>query len=148
MGSLRLPPAGLVYLDTQSIIYSVEAHAVYWPLLQPLWQAAQRGDFTVVSSELALLEVLIGPLRRRDTSLVNAYEQLFQAPEVRLLPITQFILRQAARLRADIQALRTPDALHAATSLLSNCVMFCTNDRGFQRVPGLPVAVLDDRLSD
>jgi predicted nucleic acid-binding protein len=137
-----------VYVDAQSIIYSVETHAVYWPLLQPLWRAARRGDFTVVSSELTLLEVLIGPLRRRDASLVDAYEQLFQAPEVRLLPITQLVLLQAARLRAGIQALRTPDALHAATSLLSNCVMFCTNDRGFQHVPGLPVTVLDDRLSD
>ena len=41
MGALSLPASGLVYLDTNPIIYSVEKHPVYWPLLQPLWQAAK-----------------------------------------------------------------------------------------------------------
>ena len=34
---------------------------------------------------------------------------------MRLLPITQSILREAARLRATIK-LKTPDAIHAATA--------------------------------
>ena len=41
MGALSLPASGLVYLDANPIIYTVEKHPVYGPLLQPLWQAAQ-----------------------------------------------------------------------------------------------------------
>ena len=37
VGSLTLPSAGLVYLDANPVIYSVEKHPVYGPLLQPLW---------------------------------------------------------------------------------------------------------------
>ncbi|HEY8503718.1 MAG TPA: PIN domain-containing protein, partial [Gemmataceae bacterium] len=118
MGSLTLPSSGLVYLDTQVVIYSVETHATYWPLLQPVWQVAQAGTFQLVSSELTLMETLVGPLRSGDSVLQAAYEQLFQSPEIRLLPITLPIPREAARLRAATPALRTPDALHAATALL------------------------------
>jgi hypothetical protein len=45
MGSLALPSTGLVYTDTDILIDSVETHAVYWSVLQPLWQAAQAGTF-------------------------------------------------------------------------------------------------------
>lgn len=45
MGSLTLPNAGSVYVDTVTIIYSVETQAAYWPLLEPLWQTAQAGRF-------------------------------------------------------------------------------------------------------
>ncbi len=41
MGALTVPSAGLVYLDAGPVIYSVEKHPDYWPLLRPLWQAAK-----------------------------------------------------------------------------------------------------------
>ncbi len=43
MGSLKLPTSGLVYFDSQAVIYSVEMHVEYWSLLEPLWQAAEAG---------------------------------------------------------------------------------------------------------
>jgi predicted nucleic acid-binding protein len=147
MGSLALPSAGLVYMDSDILIYSVETHAVYWPVLQPLWQAARASTFSIVSSELALMETLIGPLRNGDTVLVTAYEQVFQSPEMRLMPISQAILREGARLRATIPALRTPDALHAATGTFAGCALFLTNDVGFRRVPGLAVVILDEVMA-
>ena len=148
MGTLTLPATGLVYLDTQVLIYSVETHATFWPLLQPVWQEvrARAGTIELVSSELTLMESLVGPLRTGDTVMQTAYEQLFLSPEIRLLTISQVVLREAARLRATIPALRTPDALHAATALVSGCVLFLSNDAGFRRVPGLPLFVLSDLL--
>ena len=79
MGSLTLPATGLVYLDANPIIYTVEKHPVYGPLLVPLWQAAQAQTIEVVSSELALMETLVGPLKRGDTALEKAYEQALLA---------------------------------------------------------------------
>jgi predicted nucleic acid-binding protein len=146
VGSLSIPPAGLVYLDTNPIIYSVEKHPAYWPLLEPLWQAAKGKAIEIVSSELTLMEVLIGPLKAADTALANAYEQLFQQAQTRLLPITQPILREAAQLRATTK-LRTPDALHAATAQHAGCVLFVTNDAGFRGVAGLALVMLDDLLT-
>ena len=145
MGTLTLPSAGLVYFDANPVIYSVEKHPIYWPILQTVWQAAAGKTLAIVSSDLVLMESLIGPLKSGDIALVNAYEQLFQQAQTRLLPITHPILREAARLRAATK-LRTPDALHAATSQQAGCGLFVTNDVGFRGVPGLPLVILDDLL--
>lgn len=146
MGALTLPVTGSVYADVQILIYSVEKHPDYAPLLRPLWQAVHSEGLEVVSSELALMEALTGPLKHNDTALASDYERLFQIG-VRLLPITQPILRQAAHLRADVPGLRTPDALHAATAMLANCALLLTNDNGFRRIPGLSCAILNDVLN-
>lgn len=147
MGSLRLPASGFVYVDANVAVYTVENHPVYGPLCAPLWQAVAAGTLTVLTSELTLLETLIAPLRSGDTALTQAYEALFQQPGTALVPITRDVLREAARLRALIPALRTPDALHAATALLAGCALFVTNDTGFRRVPGLPLTLLDNVLA-
>jgi predicted nucleic acid-binding protein len=89
------------------------------------------------------METLVGPLKRGDTAVAQAYESLFQQAQTRLLPITQSILRDAAQLRATTK-LRTPDAIHAASASQMGCSLFVTNDLGFRAVPGLPVAILDD----
>jgi predicted nucleic acid-binding protein len=145
VGALTLPSAGLVYLDTNPVIYSVEKHPAYWPLLQPLWQAAKGKTIEIVSSDLVLMEALVGPLKSGNAALLNAYEQLFQQAQTRLLPITHPILREAARLRATTK-LKTPDALHAATSLQAGCALFVSNDIGFRGVANLPLVILDDLL--
>jgi predicted nucleic acid-binding protein len=145
VGSLIVPSAGLVYVDANAVIYSVEKHPVYWPLLQPLWQAAKGKTIEIVSSDLVLMETLIGPLKSGDMALAKSYEQLFQQPQTRLFPITHSILREAAQLRATTK-LKTPDALHAATAQQAGCVLFVTNDTGFRVVVGLPLAILDEVL--
>ncbi len=86
MGSLTVPSAGLVYLDANPIIYSVEKHPVYWPLLQPLWQAAKGKTIEIISSDLVLMETLVGPLKSGDTALANSYELLFQQAQTAPYP--------------------------------------------------------------
>ncbi len=147
MGSLTLPASGLVYADAQIAIYTVDGHPVYAPVCDPMWLSAQNGVFTVVSSELTLMETLTGPLRNGDAALAVRREDLWRKPGARLLPITEAVLREAARLRAVHTALKTPDAIHAATALLHSGALFVTNDTGFRPITGLPLAVLDDVLA-
>ena len=87
----------------------------------------------IVSSELALMETLVGPLKSGNATLEKAFEQALLGTNMRLLPITQLILREAALLRATTK-LKTPDALHAATAQQAGCVLFVTNDAGFRGV--------------
>lgn len=83
MGALTLPLSGRVYIDTQSVIYSVEKHPIYWPILHPLWQAMKRGSVELFSSELTLLETLVGPYKSGDALLEATYEQLLSSTELR-----------------------------------------------------------------
>lgn len=63
MGALDLPKQGLIYLDANSIIYTVELIEPYQTALRPLWEAARAGILKVATSDLTLLEVLVKPLK-------------------------------------------------------------------------------------
>jgi len=134
-------------LDAQCVIYTVERHPVYHPVLRPVWVAAQAGTFQIATSELTILESLVIPYRTADTVTEANFEQTFALPVVDLIAITPDILRQAAKLRASIPRFRTPDAIHAATALHSGTALFVTNDFGFRNVPGLTVEVLQDVMA-
>ncbi len=62
MGPLAFPATGLVYLDANGLIYSVERVEPYRTFLEPMWQQAQDGNLTVVSSPVILIEVLVKPI--------------------------------------------------------------------------------------
>jgi predicted nucleic acid-binding protein len=119
MGQLNFPASGLVYLDTVTIIYSIERFPEYIALLDPMWQQIRFGTFQIMTSELALLETLVMPIRQANALLINRYETLLTSSEISLISITQAILKSAANVRA-ISNLRTPDAIHAATVRCDN----------------------------
>ena len=145
MGPLILPTGGSVYVDANAIIYSVERIEPYRSLLDPMWEEARGGRFTLASSELIVLETLIKPLREGNAHLEMLFRSIFAAAEMELVPATLAVWEDAARIRAET-GLATPDALHAATALRSGCALFITNDTDFHRVQGLPTVILDDMV--
>ncbi len=146
MGQLNLPPSSLIYLDTVTIIYSIERFIDYIPLLDPMWQQLRLGTIQIMTSELALLETLVMPIRQANTDLIRRYETLLTSSDLSLIPISQPILKSAADLRATTN-LKTPDAIHAATAIATGCTIFLTNDIGFRNVPGLTTVILRDVLN-
>jgi predicted nucleic acid-binding protein len=138
---MTLPTTGVVYIDTNPIIYSMEKHADYWGLMRPLWAAATARTVQLVASELLVLETLVGPLKAKNEPLLKDYERLFASADIHICPVSSRVLRLASELRADT-GIKTPDAIHAATAMLENCGAFLTNDGGFGRVPKLPVVLL------
>ena len=68
-------------------------------LLQPLWLAAQAGQFGIVTSELTWLETLTKPLRDGNASLETLFRAFLTAREVAMVQATLPIWEHAARLR-------------------------------------------------
>ena len=147
MGSLSLRVPGPIYVDAQILIYTVEAHVDYGPLLRPLWTAMTAGQVTASTSALSWLEVLVPSVRHGDLSRQANYRHMLDGTQLTVSPITTAVLEEAARLRATHHALRTPDAIHVATALTLSCGTFLTNDRRLRSVSGLPITILDDVLS-
>lgn len=143
MGSLTVPPSGLVVIESSTLIYLVERHPIYGPLVAPLWEAAAVGQVELAASALIITETLVFPFRTGDTAAVADYETALFRSELRLLSVHQGVLLTAARLRATLN-LRTPDAIHAATALEAGATALVTNDPHLRRVPGLTVTILDD----
>lgn len=147
MAPLVLPLAGLVYIDANALIYSVERVEPYRTLLEPMWQEAQDDNLTIVSSPVLVVEALVKPLRDRNTEIELQYRDLFASNAVRLLGASYPVFEDAALLRAET-GLAIPDAIHAVTALRSGCALFVTNDTDFRSVQGLPIVVLDDLLTE
>ena len=144
MGQLVLPPSGSIYVDTSALIYHVERIEPYFLAAAPLWQAVAHGQLEVNVSYLALLEVLVKPLKLQDHALVALYRRLLtETTGIRSRAIDQDVLEVAAQLRVD-HNLRTPDAIHAATAVVHGCKWIITNDPTFRRVPGLSVILLKE----
>jgi hypothetical protein len=60
-----------VGLDTMPVIYFIESNPKYIDLVRSFFQAVDRGEVTVVTSMVTLLEVLVHPVRRGDTALAE-----------------------------------------------------------------------------
>jgi len=52
-----------VDLDTAPLIYFIEENPIYLEAATLFFKAMDKGDFTVVTSTVTLLEVLVQPLR-------------------------------------------------------------------------------------
>ena len=132
-------------LDTDALIYFVEANATYGPLLSNIFSRIDRGQIVSVASTIALTETLVRPLRSKDTAQQQKIKDLLlNSRNMVSIPVDSTIAGTAADLRARYN-LRTPDALHAATAINSGCDAFLTNNGSdFRRVSELKVLVLSE----
>lgn len=138
---------GPVALDTSIFIYFIEEHPVYLPLVEPLFEAMDRGEIEAVTSSLTLLEVLEIPFRFANSALVDRYEALLtKSRGLRLLDLDRDVLRSVAQIRA-LTRVKTPDAMQLAAALAAGCPVFLTNDGGIPSVPGLRTLRLEDYLT-
>jgi len=133
---------GTLAVDTAIVIYVIEEHPRYLPLVLPLFEEADAGKRDLVTSALTLLEVLVVPYRDGAIRLAEQYELLLtNSRGVRVIDITRDQLRAAAQLRA-ATGMKTPDALQMAAAIGAGCKTFLTNDRGLPAVPGLRIVQL------
>lgn len=144
MGLTALPTSGIVYIDAQILIYSVEGHARLAEVLLPLWRAADAAELVLVTSSLSVMETSILPLRNNNQQHLEGFKAAFAHPQLRVAEITHKILHEAAVARARLLPLRTPDAIHLATARLTKCTTFVTNDTQLAKMIELPVCLLSD----
>lgn len=133
----------VVALDTAPLVYFIEEHPVYLPIVQPFFRALDAGRFQVITSTLTLLEVSVLPFRLGNQTLANLYETiLIEAVGVTTLPVTAAIAKRAAALRA-VQNIATPDAIQIATALEGGAAVFVTNDMRLKPVSNLNVMAIE-----
>ena len=62
-----------IYLDSCIIIYLVERHPIFASIIQSKLEALENVTLTI--SPLVRLEVLVKPLREKQTALITLYER-------------------------------------------------------------------------
>ena len=133
-----------IAIDTSIFIYSAERHPTYVDTSKEVFSWLELPTHSAVTSTITMTEVLVLPYRSSNMFLVNSYFALYSTfPNLEWVAPDLAIADVAAQLRAN-HRLKTPDALQMATALGGHATAFITNDRGFSKVAGIDVAVLDD----
>ena len=116
------------YFDSNIFIYLIEGFRELEPKLLELRDSIALAESEVVTSELTLCEVLVAPFRNNDSALVARYRQFIEVSGA-------FSVQAASRetyVRASLyraqSGMKTPEAIHMATAVETNCQVFVTND--------------------
>jgi predicted nucleic acid-binding protein len=134
----------VVGIDSNVLIYFIEAHPQYHDATRAIFRAIESGRNRGVCSTLALMEVLVQPYRARNEELVNRFYGLLTTyPHLKWVELSTAVADVAARLRAEYR-LKTPDAILLATTMQAGATGFIGNDSGLKRMPELDVFLLSE----
>jgi predicted nucleic acid-binding protein len=131
-----------ICLDTVVFVYFLEKHPNYFRTSKELFTRIEAGQITAVMSALVFAELLVPLYRDNDSKRADTLIHLLSNfPNLQVMPVTQDISVEAARLRANY-GIRTPDAIHAATALKGGAGSIVTNDKNFLKLSELIDIVL------
>ena len=128
MGSM-IPKGSRVLLDTVALIYFLEENVRYSKKAEKIFGRIESGELQGVMANLVFAELLVPLYRSGDPqAAVGLSNRLINFRNLEIITLTTEISREAARLRAD-HGLRTPDAIHGATAIITQASGILTNDK-------------------
>lgn len=148
LGALNIVPAlqsaKRIYIDTAPFIYFVERHTAYFAKMLRIVDLIEAQPLQAFTSVMTLTEIMVQPLKVGNTELAQeCHDILVSSDQFSVLSVTEEIAITAGVIRARY-SLRTPDAIHVATAIASDCDAILTNDVAMKRVTDLNVLHLDD----
>jgi predicted nucleic acid-binding protein len=139
MGAIEigdLPEQALLLLDTAPVIYCLEGHPKLAARFAPIFDAHAEGRILFAATTITVCEVLTGPMKARDISMVRHCRAIFDTWQI--VELDSEIAESAARLRASL-GLRLPDAVQVSSALAIKAAALVTHDRDFSRVKTLRI---------
>jgi len=126
-----------LYIDTNVFIYLLEGEPRFAGPVAEIMAEADTCEITLVTSEVAICECMVGAHRRGDPDLIAQYEAFFDeaAQVLEIIPAGSGIMAQAPAIAGTLR-LKILYALHVASALLAGCDGFLTNDAGIASIEG------------
>ena len=136
-----------IFLDTAPVIYYIEAHSVFGPLVKEVVSCFHQDGLNSFSSVVTLTEVLSKPIEEGNDKLARKFAEFLKyGRNLTLLEISVSISERAGELRERYPGLRTVDAIQIATAVEVGADAFLTNDKKLKNVKEIKVLVLKDYL--
>lgn len=130
-----------LYLDSNAVIFMHEGPTAFQSAIAKILALLQQtGPALFLTSRLARLECRIHPLKNADATLLQLYDDFFDADRLELLEVTPPIIERATDLRVKY-GFKTPDAIYLATAIEHNATVFLTGDAKLKRCTELQVDV-------
>jgi predicted nucleic acid-binding protein len=115
-----------VFWDTNLFIYLIEGQGSRWEQVTRLASSMQERGDQLITSTLALGEVLVKPLRDRSLELAAKYEALLST-QASVMAFDLAAARIYAQIRRD-STIKSPDAIQLACAASARVDLFITND--------------------
>lgn len=123
-----------LYADSNFWIYAFEGNPYYKEAVRDFLKYCLKKNILLTTSFLSFTECLVLPIRNGDRKLKTDYiEFLIELRIVDLVPVDPIISIKAAELRAQYNIM-TPDCIHLATAIQSDCDYFISNDLSLKKV--------------
>jgi predicted nucleic acid-binding protein len=126
------------YLDAAPIIYLIEQRQ---PFATAIRSKLAALGIVPVTGELARLECRVKPMRDGNQALLQDFDDYFANTIVEIFPLTRDVVDLATEIRAQYN-FKTPDSLHLAAAVISNCDVFLTNDHRLNRFTGISIETI------
>jgi predicted nucleic acid-binding protein len=124
-----IPKGSRVLLDTVALIYFLEEHERYGKQAEEIFSRIESSELQGVMANLVFAELLVPLYRSGDPqAAAGLSNRLINFRNLEVITLTTEISMEAARLRAD-HGLRTPDAIHGATAIITRASGILTNDK-------------------
>jgi predicted nucleic acid-binding protein len=125
------PTEARIYVDTNIWIYFLEGQPTFAESVRKLLVAADDASATLCTSDIAVAECLLKPVRLQDERKIAAFEALFDKGEIELLPVDGALCRRAAYAGGAL-GLKLIDAIHYVSAREAGCQYFLTADTRFK----------------
>ena len=136
-----------IFLDTAPIIYYIEAHFQFGPLMNEIIQALQLDRLIAFTSVITIAEVLPKPVELGKKKLTRMFmDFLKHGKNMNLLDISADIAEKAGIIRGHYTNIKTMDAIQISSALSIEADLFLTNDIKLKQVKEIKILVLKDFL--
>lgn len=125
-----------IYLDSCIYIYYFSAGNILGKRASKYFVGAETNKHEILASSLVMHEILSGVYKEIKSKAGEIYGNLSLHPGISWIDFSLEIADLSAQLRSET-SLKTPDCIHLATALLSECSQFITNDKQIKKFEDL-----------
>lgn len=126
------------YLDTAIVIYMIEQAPLYAEAVDK-WLS--KPGIVWVVSDLTRMECRVMPLREGKADLLKDYDNYFREVVDEIVVLLSEVIDRATDIRAQY-GYKTPDAIHLAAAVMSNCDVFLTNDHQLRHFSDIAIEII------
>lgn len=134
------------YLDANTIIAIIERNRPFTPSQRAFMSGIDAGRVVAMSSDIALAECLVGPLRNGDRDAVESILEFFDdRPTFPVMTMSRSVMIKAAEIRA-LTLAKLPDALHIACAFIAGCTVVVSADKRLRMPRTMRRIAFDDLI--
>lgn len=144
MGMIKSFKNKIIGVDTSPFIYYIEENKEYSEIVDDFFNQNSSGYFSISTSIITMLEVLVLPYQQKNEKLTKEYEDILEnSIGIEIIDVNSSIAKISSELRAKYK-LRTPDAIQIATAIYSGADYFITNDIRLKTVKEIEMLTMED----